>query len=33
MQPNMTPIFSRSWLMKMAMVFVLLRLAVSLRSA
>ena len=31
--PNITPIFSRSWLMKMAIVLVLLRLAVSLRSA
>ena len=32
-EPNITPIFSRSWLMKMAMVSDLLRLAVSLRSA
>ena len=29
----MTPIFSRSWLMKMQMVWVLLRLAVSFRNA
>jgi hypothetical protein len=32
-EPNITPIFSRSWLMKMQMVLVLLRLPVSLRSA
>ena len=32
-EPNITPIFSRSWLMKMAMVLVLLRLPVSLRRA
>ena len=32
-EPNITPIFSRSWLMKMAMVLDLLRLAVSLRRA
>jgi len=31
--PNITPIFSRSWLMKMQMVLDLLRLEVSLRSA
>ena len=31
--PNITPIFSRNWLMKMQVVLVLLMVEVSLRSA
>ena len=32
-EPNITPIFSRNWLMKMQVVFVLLRTPAILRSA